>query len=203
MKQKKLTQELVSGIVDAGLDIELKEIQRLAIPKIKSGADLYVIAPEGSGKSTAIILAVIQQLKKAVEEAPRAIIMVENREKAIAMEEQFDIVAKHTDLRCFSVYDQGKFQYEKDMIYEGLDVLIGTPKRLNELMNNTGFPIVKVKMLVVDDAETFFPIRQHTVIYRIADGIEKSQFLIFADHWIDKFDLLTDRIMKNPLHITL
>ena len=42
---------------------------------------------------------------------------------------QFEILARRTDLRVFTVFDQGLIQYQKNMIYEGLDVLIGTPKR--------------------------------------------------------------------------
>lgn len=210
MKKKKIIPALISGIIEAGFDseenetfIELKEIQELSIPKIKSGADLFVTAPEGSGKTTAIVMAVIQQLKEAFEEAPRAIIVVENKDKAFEVEELFNRLAKHTNLRAFPVFEQGQIQYQKDTIYEGLDVLIGTARRLNELMNVTGFPIVKVKMLIVDDAQTLFPLRQQAIIYRMADGISKSQLLIFADHWVDKFDSLSERIMKNPLHIKL
>ena len=88
MKLKKLTPELVSGLIDAGFDTEPREIQSTSIPKIKSGADLFIIAPESSGKSTAIVIGVIQQLKKAFEEAPRAIIMTATKEKAFEMEEQ-------------------------------------------------------------------------------------------------------------------
>lgn len=203
MKLKKLTQELVAGIVDAGFDKEPKEVQNICIPKIKSGTDLYVIAPEGSGKSTSIVIGVIQQLKEALCDAPRAIVMVASREKAFALEEEFNLIGKHTNLRIFSVFDQGKIQYQKDMIYEGLDILIGTPKRLNELMSITGIPVSELKMLIIDDAESFFVNRQEPVIYRFADGSETAQFIIFANKWIEKFDVLTERTMKNPTIIEL
>ncbi len=198
MKLKKLSPELVSGIIDAGFDKEPKEIQTNCMPKIKSGGDLFVIAPEGSGKSTAIVIGVIQQLKKAFEEAPRAIIMVESKEKAFELEEQFEILGKHTNLRTFTVFDHGNLQFQKDCIYEGLDILIGTPKRINELLSNTGIPSTKLKLLVVDDAETIFPNRHHPVVYRIADGSKKIQCLMFANRWHEKMDDLSERIMKNP-----
>ena len=90
------------------------------VSKIKD-ADLYIIAPKASGKSTAIVMGVIQQLKAPFEEAPRAIIMVATKEKAFELEEQFEILGKHTELRTFTVFDQGVIQYQKDMIFEGLD----------------------------------------------------------------------------------
>ena len=203
MKLKKLLPELVEGIVEAGFDKEPREIQGLTVPKIKSGADMFVIAPEGAGKSTAALIGVIQQLKQEFEKAPRAIIVVSTKEKAFALDEQFEMLAKHTSLRSLRVFDQGNLKYQKDMIYEGIDVLITTPKRLGELMNNSGVPLVKVKMLVVDDAETIFLSQNHTIIHRIADGIEKTQFIICSNTWNSKFNDLSERIMKNPLVIKL
>lgn len=199
MNLKKLTPELVSGIKDAGFDKEPKEIQSLCIPKIKSGADLYIIAPEGSGKTTAIVMGVIQQLKSAFENAPRAIIMTASKEKAFDMENQFESLGKHTDLRTFVVFDQGKIQYQKDMIFEGIDILIGTQKRLIELMKIMGIPMTKVRLFVVDDAETISLDKYPNYIYRIAENIGKSQLLIVANKWTDKFNSLSEKIMKSPI----
>ncbi len=197
MNIKKLIPELVSGLNDAGFDTDKKNIQSTSIPQIKSGADLYIVAPEDSGKSSAIVIGIIQQLKRAIEEAPRAIIMVATKEKAFELEAQFKILAKHTSLRTFTVFDQGIIQYQKDTIYEGLDILIGTPKRLNELVKISGIPLTKIKMFVIDDAESF-TIDKYAMIYWIADCIKKSQFIIVANFWKKSFEKLSERIMKNP-----
>lgn len=197
MNLKKLIPELVSGLNDAGFDKNPKEIQSTSIPQIKSGADLFIISPEDSGKSTAIVIGIIQQLKEAFEEAPRAIIIAATKEKALELEAQFEIIGKHTNLRTFTAFDQGIIQYQKDMIYNGLDVLIGTPKRLNELEKITGIPLSQIKMFVVDDAESF-TLDKYAMIYRIADSINKSQFIMLANSWNKKFAKLSERIMKNP-----
>lgn len=198
MKLKKLLPELVKGIVDAGYDINPRKIQGDCLPKIKSGVDLFVVSPEESGKSTAIVIGIIQLLKKAGEEAPRAIVMASSRDKAFELEEQFKLLGAHTNLRTFTVFDKGIIQYQKDMIYEGLDILIGTPRRINELLSITGIPTSDLKVLAVDDAESLFTNNYHPVVYRIADRTKKLQFLIFANKWHEKFDDLFDRIMKNP-----
>lgn len=198
MKLKKLTPELVSGLVDAGFESDLKEIHSLCIPKIKSGADLIIISPEKSGKSTSVVIGVIQQLKQAFEEAPRAIIMVSTKEKAFELEAQFKLLSKHTNLRTFLVFDKGIIQYQKDIIYEGLDILIGTPKRLNELVNITGIPLTKIRMFIVDDLDAM-DANTYGIIYRIADNTEKAQFIVLANSWFEKIDKLSARMMKSPL----
>lgn len=201
MKLDKLTKELVSGLKDAGFDQTPKEIQSLSIPKIKSGSDMYIIAPEGSGKSTAIVIGIIQRLKHAFEEAPRALVMVSSQAKAIEMEKEFDRLGKHTNLRTFIVFDHGKLQYQKDMIYEGLDVLIGTPNRIIGLMRIMGIPMIKLLTFAVDDAEAYTPNNYAKHIFRVAENIEKAQFLIVANKWNPNFDRITEEIMKSPIVI--
>lgn len=203
MKLKKLTPQLIQGLEESGYDQEIREIQSLTMPKIKSSADLFIIAPEGVGKSTAIAMGVVQRLKKAEGDSPRAIIITETKEKAFEMEELITLLGKRAKLRSFTVFDQGIIQYQKDMIYEGLDVLVGTPKRINELMSITGIPLNKIQMLVVDDAETLFPSRNQHIVYRVADAIERSQFIMVANRDSEHFEKLTERMMKNPLTIRL
>ncbi len=194
--------ELVETIVKAGYDKEPKELQSLIIPKIKSGADLIVTAPKNSGKSTAINIGVIQQLKKPEDKAPRAIIVVKSKDDAFAFDEQFEMLAELTGLRSLFVYDEGHLLYQKDMIYEGIDILIATPKRLTELLNNMGIPLGKLQMLIIDDAETIFNFSNHTLIHRITDS-NKVQVMLFANEWNKRFDDLADRTMRNPEIITL
>ncbi len=197
MNFKKLIPELVSGLIDAGFDKDSKEIQSTSISQIKSGTDLFIVAPEGSGKSTAIVVGIIQQLKEAFEVAPRAIIMATTKEKVFELEAEFKMLGKHTSLRIVTVFDQGNIHYQKDVIYEGLDILIGTPKRLNELLKISGIPLSEVKMFVVEDAESY-TLDKYALIYQIADSIEKSQFIMAANSWNKNFEKLSERMMKNP-----
>ncbi len=198
MKLKKLIPELVSSLINAGYDKEPRSVQSLSMPKIKSGGDLFIIGPEGCGKSTAINMGIIQQLKAEFEKTPRAIIIVKDKEAAFAMDKQFEMLAKETSLRSLIVYDGGKLTYQKDMIYEGIDLLITTAKRLGELLNNTGVALVNLKMLIVDDAEILIKKPQHSIIHRVADAVEKVQVIISANVWHSKFDDLSERVMRNP-----
>lgn len=198
MKLKKLLPELVEAIYELKLDPNFNDLQGKIISTVKSGADSIFIAPDGQGKTVAMAIALVQQLKAAYEMAPRALVVVENKEKAFEFDELFESLAQNTSLRSLIVYDEGNLAYQKDMIYEGIDVLIATPKRLLELMNNSGVPLVQVKMLMVDNVETIFKNQSHTVVHRIADSIGKMQFVFVANEWSSKLEDLADRVMINP-----
>jgi len=197
MNLKKLIPALVTGLQDAGFAENPTKIQSASVAQIKSGVDLYVVAPTGTGKTTAIATGIIQRLKDEFEVAPRAIVMVASKEKAFELEEQFEVLAKHTDLRVFTVFDQGIIQYQRDIIYEGLDILIGTPKRLNELLKVNGIRLTQVKMLVVDDLNAY-RLEQYSLIYHLAESIPRSQFVMVADAWNKNFEKFNERIMKSP-----
>ncbi len=191
--------ELVLGIKDAGYDKEPKAIQSLSIPKIKSGTDLFIIAPEGAGKTSALVIGIIQQLKSAHEDVPRAVIITASKEKAFETESLFELLGKHTNLRTFCAFDQGILQFQKDTIYAGVDVVIGTPRRLMELMNVSGLPLMAVKILAFDDTDMISLNNYGKHIYRIADAVDNAQFLIAANGWNDNFDRISERIMKGAL----
>ncbi len=201
MKLKKLIPELASGIIDAGYDKEPTQIQTLFLPKIKSGADIFLISPEATGKTTAIVIGVLQQLKQEFEEAPRAIIVTSTKEKAFEIEEKIKLLGKNTSLRSFVAFDQGILQYQKDEIYDGLDILICTPKRLTELINVNGVPMTKINLIVVDDAEAVMSSPYHSIIHRIGDGVKKAQFIFAANNWNQRFDTVEENLMNNPVFI--
>jgi superfamily II DNA/RNA helicase len=203
MKLKKFTPGLAKGISEAGYNIEPRQVQLDCIPKIKSGADLTIISPDGSGKSTTLAIALIQQLKRAIDDVPRAIVMVADMEKALELEAQFKLLGKYTDLRVYAAYEQGPVQDQKDLIYKGLDILIGTPKRIQELINISGISTMDLKHLVVDDAELVFQDRHHSVLHRIAGSVSKFQYIVFASSYKKKFVAPVTQFMKKPILVTI
>ena len=64
---------------------ELSELEKICIPKIKSGRDLLCVAGEGCGKTTTIVVSVLQRLKKSLNDTPRAVIIVPDTDSAIEM----------------------------------------------------------------------------------------------------------------------
>lgn len=197
MKLKKINTDLQIALEENGFT-QANELQEATFSSIKSGADCVVIAPDGAGKTTTIVLNVIQRLEKAFEESPRALIFVESREKMLEMESLFEKLGNYTNLRVFCVHEKGDIDYDKNHISLGLDVLIGTPNRLNEMFSSAGFDVNRLKMFIVDDADEILRLRHDTKIARISGSL-KTQRLLFSHQVTERIESFSDRIQLEPL----
>ncbi len=197
MPFKKLIQTLRNNLELRGFKEPLV-FQEKILSKIKGGANLFAIAPNGSGKTTSIVLSVIQKLKGQTEEdAPRAVIVVKDRQAALDMEAEFAILKKGTDLRVCSVVEEKDIDKQKELIYPGMDVVISTPKRLSKLYFVNGINLNQVQIFAVDDAENLFKINAFTEVGRLPDSIKKCQYLVFAERFDDRFEVWQDTFMYN------
>lgn len=195
---KKINPNLAKAIEEAGLT-EANEIQQETWSTIKSGADAVICVPKGDGKTTTIAITVIQRLEKEFQESPRALIFVEDKAAVLAFMELFKQYNNHNNLRIYGVYEQGDIDFDKNQISLGIDVLVGTAGRLNEMFSTAGFDVNQLKMFIVDDAETLLKNRMETKIFRISDSIAKTQRLFFTDVITDRVEIFADRIMIEPL----
>jgi len=172
--------------------------QKQILPKIKSGRDLFIVAPEGSGKTTALVISTIQKLESAAfEDAPRALIFVQDKEAALALEEEFNKFTKYMDLRVYSAYDAPAIDKQKDDIYDGVDIVIATPKKLFKLFKITGINVSQLKILAVEDAEFLTKNSDYNDLIRIPQHITKCQYLVFASTMNPKIERLKDSFMAR------
>lgn len=197
MKLKKIKPGLQQALEENGLT-ESNELQQETFATIKSGADCVIIAPDGRGKTTTIVINVIQQLVSEAEESPRAIIFAETKEKVLELEALFEKFGGDTPLQVYGVHDRGDIDYDKNYISTGIDVLIGTPNKLNEMFSSAGYNVNRLKMFIVDDANAILKARHDTKIARISDAISKTQRLIFSDVVTERLELFADKIMEEP-----
>ncbi len=197
MKLKKINEKLQKALIENGLT-EANVLQQETFSTLKSGADCIIIAPKGSGKSTTIVINVIQQLVAEGEESPRALIIVEDKIKVLEMETLFENLGSETNLRVYGVHDKGDLEYDKNYISTGIDVLIGTPNRLNEMFTTAGYNVNRLKMFIIDDADTILKLRHDTKIIRISNSIAKTQRIIFSEQLTERIEVLADKIMVEP-----
>ncbi|KQS47375.1 MULTISPECIES: DEAD/DEAH box helicase [Flavobacterium] len=198
MKLKKINEKLQRALVENGL-VEANEMQQETFSTIKSGADCVIIAPEKSGKTTTLVINVIQRLEKAFEESPRALIVVESKEKMLEMKQLFEKLGNYTDLRVYGVHDKGDIDFDKNQISLGIDVLIGTPNRLSDMFSSAGFDVNRLKMFIIEDTDDLLRLRFDTKLARISESMGKTQRIYFSENITERVDSFADRTMVEPL----
>lgn len=202
MFKDKVSKKLAATLDKYGLT-EPRELQRLCFPKINSGADLMAEGPEDSGKSTLISLALVHKLQYAIEEAPRALVLVASKDKALAMKTQFDQLAEETDLRSVAVFEEGKLELQNESIYTGTDLVIGTPRRMLELYISRNLNLNRIKWFVLDDAELLVKSAWQGQIDRLGVSLPKCQHLLFGTDLNEKVHKLVHKIMVAPQEVSV
>ena len=197
MKLKKINENLKEALVENGL-AEANEMQQETFSTLKSGADCLVIASNGSGKTTAIVINVIQKLAGSNEESPRALIMVEDKAKVLEMVALFEKFGKNSGLEVYGVHDKGDMDYDKNYVSTGIDILIGTPTKLNDMFSTAGYNVNRLRMFIIDDADAILKLRHETKIMRISDSIAKTQRIIFTDVLTERIEILADKMLVEP-----
>lgn len=197
MKLKKINENLQQALLDMGLT-EPNLMQRESWSTIKSGSDVVIVSSKGSGKSTTLAINVCQKLGKPFEQSPRALIIVSDKEQALAMEALFKSLCKYSGLRVYMTQDKSDMDEDKNQISVGIDILIGTPIRLNEMFGSAGFDVNQLKLLVIDDCDLLLKSRYEAKLIRLSDAIGKTQRIFFAENITERLDFLADREMVEP-----
>lgn len=198
MQLKKINAALQKALIENGLT-EANDLQQNTFSSLKSGADAVIQSPPKTGKTTTIVLNVIQRLQKAEGESTRALIVVETRDKVVEMVDLFQKFGNYLDLRVIGVHEKGDIDYDKNQISMGMDVLIGTPTKINEMFASAGFNMNTVKLFVVDDTEVLFRNRMDAIIHRLSLSVEKTQRVFFCSTITERVEVLADKIMIEPL----
>jgi superfamily II DNA/RNA helicase len=197
MKLKKINENLQENLVENALT-EANDLQKETFSTLKSGVDCIIIAPNGSGKTTTIVINVIQKLAGTNEESPRALVIVEDKTKVLEMVSLFEKYGKNSGLEVYGVHDKGDTDYDKNYISTGIDVLIGTPNKLSDLFSTAGYNVNRLRMFILDDADQILKLRHETKIMRISNSITKTQRIIFSDVFTERIEILADKMLVEP-----
>lgn len=197
MFKEKLNKKLASALLEHGFE-EPNALQLKCIPKINGGMDVIGVGEEGSGKTSSILIGVIQKLGSAFEDAPRALIIVPNEAKGLAMLEQFKLLSYNTDLRVETVFESGKIDKQTEAIYFGTDIVIATPRRLMEIYIRKTLNITKIKVLAFDDTEILVKENIFSYLERLSLSLPKCQHLVFAKEINSKVQKIIDKFLINP-----
>lgn len=195
--------ELLRALRDIGYS-DPSPIQEQAIPPSLEGKDVLGLAQTGTGKTCAFAIPILQRLRNE-ERLPgfppiRSLILTPTRELAIQIYDSFLEYATYTDIRCALIYG-GVSQYPQiEALGEGIDVLIATPGRLNDLCGQGYIDLSDIQIFVLDEADRmldmgFLPDVQR-IITRMQEA-EGKQTLLFSATMPKDVQKLADRLLRE------
>jgi ATP-dependent RNA helicase RhlE len=184
-------------------------IQQQAIPVALSGRDILGCAQTGTGKTAAFALPILQRLDRPEVTAQqyhdiRALIVTPTRELAAQIEQSFKAYGRHAHLRQAVVYG-GVFQGTQiQAMRGGVDILVATPGRLLDLMNQRMILLHKVEILVLDEADRMLDMGFINDIKRIVAKVPvRRQTLFFSATMPEEIRKLAGGILDNPVSISV
>lgn len=184
-------------MTDAGF-LGPMEIQLKTMSRILGGQDVIALAPEGSGKTTAYILGVLMRLKYGFEEAPRALILVPDKEHVLDVIERFNVLNRNKTIRIVGLYPETGMEGQMNALADGADIVVATPDRARAIYLKLGLNLNKIIMFVVDDAAEIIKRGMQLPVAELARSIVKCQHLVFTEVVHDKLHLLIDQFMNQP-----
>jgi ATP-dependent RNA helicase RhlE len=178
-----------------------KEIQVKTMTRILGGQDIIAIGPEGSGKTTTYILAVLMRLKYGFEEAPRALILVPTKERVLEVIAQFQLLNKNETIRIVGIHADGSMESQINELTDGVDIVVAVPSRARAVYLKLGLNTNKIQLFVVDDAAEMVKLGMQLPINELANSIQKCQHLIFTDVLHDRLNMMIAPFMKQPFTV--
>jgi len=200
LEKLKLNKQLVRSVTEAGY-LTPKEIQAKTLTRIIGGQDLIAVGPEGCGKTTAYIIGVLMRLKYGVEEAPRALVLVPDKERVLEVTEMFHRLNKNDSIRIVSLYATPGTEAQMNALADGCDIVVATPDRARAIYLKLGLNLNKIMMFVVDDAQAIVKQGLQLPVNELANSITKCQHLVFTEVMHSKLELMIDSFMKDTVII--
>ncbi|HEX3009671.1 MAG TPA: DEAD/DEAH box helicase [Bacteroidales bacterium] len=179
-------------------------IQQQAIPIVLKGKDLLGCAQTGTGKTAAFAIPVLQLLQQEREtngnnHKIKALILTPTRELAIQIGESFTAYGKHTHIKHTVIFGGVSQKAQTNALSQGVDVLIATPGRLLDLMNQKYISLKHITMFVLDEADRMLDMGFiHDVKKVLLQLPNQRQSLFFSATMPPEISKLADTILKNP-----
>jgi ATP-dependent RNA helicase RhlE len=188
-------------------DLQYKEatpIQRMAIPPALAGRDILATAPTGSGKSAAFGLPLLQALFGAPAERTSALILAPTRELAQQITMTMRHLAKYTNIRVAPVYGGAGFGPQIQAFKRGTEIIVATPGRLIDLMQQGEARLNDVSILVLDEADRMLDMGFLPAVKRIIGKLPKrQQTLFFTATLAGNAAGLASELLNDPVRVNL
>jgi len=199
---------LLAGVADQGYATPTP-IQEKAIPPALAGRDVLGCAQTGTGKTCAFALPILERLTRSASErrgnrrgAPRALIVAPTRELAGQILDDFKAYGGRLPIRHAAIFGGVSQFHQVRRLRAGVDVLIATPGRLLDLMEQGHVDLSAVETLVLDEADCMLDMGFIHDIRRIVRRVpEERQTLLFSATMPSSIRRLADSILRDPVQV--
>ncbi len=197
-----LDPRILQSIKDAGYT-EPTPIQAAAIPQVLAGHDVIGIAQTGTGKTAAFTLPILTHLAKITGQGPmrgiKALVLAPTRELVVQIEENVRAYASHLPLHVTKVFGGVSERPQIDALRRGADLVIATPGRLLDLMNQGHANFKALEYLVLDEADRMLDMGFLPDMRRIVKALpRKRQTLMFSATLSKEIEVLTHEFQQHP-----
>jgi len=200
-----LAPQILRALTESGYTIPTP-IQAQAIPLVLEGCDLMAGAQTGTGKTAAFALPMLQKLLPLATPSPsparhpvRALILVPTRELAIQVEASVKAYAKHSHLRSLVVFGGVDIKTQTPHLRTGVEILVATPGRLLDHIEQKTVQLNQVQMLVLDEADRMLDMGFMPDLKRILALLPKQrQTLMFSATFSSEIKRLSEDFLVNP-----
>ncbi len=192
---------IARGIDDLGFT-EPTEIQRNAVPPALEGRDVLACAMTGSGKTAAFVLPILQQMAGTPSGRTRALIVTPTRELASQIHEHIEDLARHTPVKSATVFGGVKPGKQEKALRAGVDIVVATPGRLLDLMQNPWARFEHLEFLVLDEADRMLDMGFLPDVRRILAQLpKKRQTMLFSATLPQPIVKLSRDLLNDPVRI--
>lgn len=194
----KLLDELLNTIKEIGYT-ETTPIQSQTIPVVLEGQDVLACAQTGTGKTAAYVLPMIHRLSSSKRKKIRGLILTPTRELAIQIHENIKQFGQGLGLSSTVIYGGVGQNAQVASIQKGVDILVATPGRLNDLIGHGHIILSDVEMFVLDEADQMLDMGFIHDMKKIIPLLPKNrQTLLFSATMPKEIEKLASNILKSP-----
>ena len=195
----KIKKQLLNAIADLGFE-KPTPIQHESYSTILGGRDFVGIAQTGTGKTIAYLLPILQDLKFSDQPHPRVLVLVPTRELVIQIVKEIEKLTPYLSVRVIGVYGgTSNISSQKKAVSEGLDIIVGTPRRLYDLALSNTLRLKSIKKLVIDEVDIMLDFGYKTQLKNIFDYLPTGRQNILFSATMTTF---VDELMDEFLHIS-
>ncbi len=183
-------------------------IQAQAIPFAMAGRDILGLAQTGTGKTAAFALPILHRLslttRRVEPKTCRALILSPTRELASQIAESFRVYGRHQHLSIATVFGGVSFRPQAERLARGVDILVATPGRLIDHLDQRTLQLGSVEILVLDEADQMLDMGFVHAIRRIARDLpKKRQSLFFSATMPQAIGQLAGELLHEPAEVTV